>query len=148
MKKMYLIISLFVFSILAKAQTKEIEYYKDPYCNKKTNAEKGKFQLTTLHYADGSVETIKQKINDNKIIEHFKNDEPIGLVGLIKEKSFTISPGDPLVVVFPFKRDDWQMNIDHIPAKNEWSRSSYKYRLNTYWAGIYAALFHSKKTYR
>ena len=79
MKKMYLIISLFVFSILAKAQTKEIEYYKDPYCNKKTNAEKGKFQLTTLHYADGSVETIKQKINDNKIIEHFKNDEPIGI---------------------------------------------------------------------
>jgi TonB family protein len=79
MKKMYLIISLFVFSILAKAQTKEIEYYKDLYCSKKTNAEKGKFQLTTLHYADGSVETIKQKINDNKIIEHFKNDEPIGI---------------------------------------------------------------------
>jgi hypothetical protein len=79
MKKISLAISLFVFSFQAKAQTKEIEYFKDPYCSKKTNAEKGKFIRTTIRNSDGSIETIKQKINDNKIIEHFKNDEPIGI---------------------------------------------------------------------
>lgn len=79
MKKISLAISLFVFSFQAKAQTKEIEYYKDLYCSKKTNAVKGKFIRTTIRNSDGSIETIKQKINDNKIIEHFKNDEPIGI---------------------------------------------------------------------
>jgi TonB family protein len=79
MKNTNLIIALIALSFLSKAQTKEIKYYKDEYFSKKTSAEKGKFQLTTLHYADGSVETIKQKINSDRIIEHFKNDEPIGI---------------------------------------------------------------------
>lgn len=82
------------------------------------------------------------------VVDTDKHDEPIGLVSLVKEKSFTISPGDPLVVVFPFKREDWQMNIKHVSLDEQWARSSYKYRLSTYWAGIYATLFHSKKTYR
>ena len=80
------------------------------------------------------------------VVDTDKHDEPIGLVGLIKEKEFTISPGDPLVVVFPFKREDWQMTIKQ--QKDEWSKSSFKYRLNTYWSGLYASLFHSKKSYR
>jgi hypothetical protein len=80
------------------------------------------------------------------VVDTDKHDEPIGLVGLVKEKEFTISPGDPLVVVFPFKRDDWQINVEH--RTNEWSKSSFKYRLSTYWSELYANLMHSKKTYR
>lgn len=82
------------------------------------------------------------------VVDTDKHDEPIGLVGLIKEREFMVKPGDPLVVVFPFKREDWQMETKIVTPAEELARSSFKYRLSTYWAGIYASLFHSKKTYR
>lgn len=80
------------------------------------------------------------------VVDTDKHNEPIGLVGVIKEENFVIKPGDPLVVVFPFKRDDWQMKLTQ--RTDEWERSSYKYRLSTYWAGIYQRLMHSKKSFK
>jgi hypothetical protein len=80
------------------------------------------------------------------VVDTDKHDEVIGLVALVKEKEFIIKPGDPLVVVFPFKRNDWTMNTEF--RDNEYEKSSFKYRLSTYWAGLYANLMHSKKTYR
>lgn len=82
------------------------------------------------------------------VVDTDQHDEPIGLVGLIKEEEFVIKPGDPLVVVFPFKRDDWQMDTKILTVEQEVVRSSFKYRLSSYWSGLYSALFHSKKTYR
>jgi hypothetical protein len=80
------------------------------------------------------------------VVDTDKHDEPIGLVGLVKEEEFTIKPGDPLVVVFPFKREDWQMSAGI--RTNERAKTSFKYRLGSYWSGLYAQLMHSKKTYR
>jgi hypothetical protein len=80
------------------------------------------------------------------VVDTDRHDEPVGLVGLIKQKEFMIQPGDPLMVVFPFKRDDWTMQAEE--RTDEFSKSSFKYRLSTYWAGLYQQLFHVKKTYR
>jgi hypothetical protein len=80
------------------------------------------------------------------VVDTDNHDEPIGLVGLIKEKEFIIKPGDPLVVVFPFKREDWVMTSEF--RENEYDKSSFKYRLSTYWSGMYQKLFHVKKSFR
>ena len=80
------------------------------------------------------------------VVDTDKHNEPIGLVGIIKEANFSIKPGDPLVVVFPFKREDWKMTLTE--RTDEWERSSYKYRLSTYWAGIYQRLMHTKKSFK
>jgi len=80
------------------------------------------------------------------VVDTDTHDEPIGLVGQVKEANFTISPGDPLVVVFPFKREDWQMSMT--VRNDEWQRSSFKYRLPTYWSGLYQKLMHSKKAFK
>jgi hypothetical protein len=80
------------------------------------------------------------------VVDTDKHDEPIGLVALVQQKEFTILPGDPLVVVFPFRRDDWTMSSE--VRTDEYNKSSFKYRMSTYWSGIYAKLLHSKKTYR
>lgn len=80
------------------------------------------------------------------VVDTDKHSEPVGLVGLVHKKEFTINPGDPLVVVFPFKRNDWESNIEF--RDNEWQKSGYKYRLKNFWSGIYADLVHSKKNYR
>jgi hypothetical protein len=82
------------------------------------------------------------------IVDTDVHDEPIGLVGLVKESDFIIRPGDPLVVVFPFKREDWKMDIKASTLKEDWSASSFKYRLSTYWAGFYQKMFHHKKSYK
>jgi len=82
------------------------------------------------------------------IVDTDFHDEPVGLVGMVKESEFTIKPGDPLVVVFPFKREDWKMNVVPSTQEKEWADSSFKYRLNTCWSGIYQKLFHQKKSYK
>ena len=81
------------------------------------------------------------------IVDTDKHDDYIGLIGLITtDTEFTIPPGEPLVVVFPFKREDWKLDTSYDPAIG--SKSSFKYFLQGLWHGFYSKFFHSKKTYR
>lgn len=81
------------------------------------------------------------------IVDTDKHDDFVGLVGLITtDRPFTISPGEPLVTIFPFRREDWGMEIGHDPKIG--SGSSFKYFLHGAWHGFYSKFFHSKKTYR
>ncbi len=81
------------------------------------------------------------------IVDTDKHDDFIGLIGLINtDKEFTIPPGEPLVVVFPFKREDWKMDVSFDPKIG--SKSSFKYFLHGVWHGFYSKFFYTKKTYR
>lgn len=81
------------------------------------------------------------------IVDTDKHDDFIGIVGLITtDQPFTISPGEPLVTIFPFKREDWKIDIDY--DKNIGSKSSFKYFLTGLWHGFYSKYFHTKKVYR
>jgi hypothetical protein len=81
------------------------------------------------------------------IVDTDKHDDFIGLVGLINtDKPFTIAPGEPLVVIFPFKRQDWKMDVSY--NEKIGSLSSFKYFLHGVWHGFYSKFFHSRKTYR
>jgi hypothetical protein len=81
------------------------------------------------------------------IVDTDKHDDFIGLIGLITtDKPFTIPPGEPLVVIFPFKREDWKLDVSY-DAKIG-SKSSFKYFLHGLWHGFYSKYFHTKKTYR
>lgn len=81
------------------------------------------------------------------IVDTDKHDDFVGLIGLITtNKDFTIPPGEPLVVVFPFKREEWKMEASFDPEIG--SKSSFKYFLHGLWHGFYSKFFHTKKTYR
>lgn len=79
MKNLKLTICFCLIAFCTNAQTKEITFYKDKYCSKKTSAEKGEFSLTIIKNLDGTIETIKQSINSDKFLETYKNDEQIGV---------------------------------------------------------------------
>lgn len=81
------------------------------------------------------------------IVDTDKHDDFIGLVGLITtDKPFTIAPGEPLVTIFPFKREEWKMDVGC--DEKIGSKSSFKYFLAGLWHGFYAKNFHTKKTYK
>ena len=68
--------------------------------------------------------------------------EPVSLVGILHGEQAILEPGDPLVVVFPFKRESWQMEtkkLDHLPT------SLFKFMLLKVWHGTYQKLIHNKK---
>lgn len=68
--------------------------------------------------------------------------EPVSLVGILHGEQAILEPGDPLVVIFPFKRESWQMEIkklDHLPT------SIFKFMLLKVWHGTYQKLIHNKK---
>ena len=70
--------------------------------------------------------------------------EPVSLVSILHADSVILQPGDPLVVVFPFKRDAWQMELkktDHL------STSYFKFMLLRLWHGTYQRLIHNKKQF-
>lgn len=70
----------------------------------------------------------------------------IGLVGIIKsQEEFFINPGDPLVVVFPFKREEWISTIEHDPDLIK--KSNFKLYLQGLWHGFYQKFLHNKKSY-
>lgn len=76
------------------------------------------------------------------IIDTDKFTEPVSLVSVLHANEVTLEPGDPLVVVFPFKRESWEMDlkkIDHLP------QSIFKFMLLKIWHGTYQRLIHSKK---
>lgn len=81
------------------------------------------------------------------IVDTDKHNDFIGLIGYLKiEKEFVISPGDPLVVIFPFKRQEWASEITF--DSNVGKDTSFKYHLQGMWHGFYQKYFHSKKIYR
>lgn len=82
------------------------------------------------------------------IVDTDKHTESIGLVGTINVPEFTIKPGDPLVVVFPFKREEWKMNIAVETLEQAEKRSSFKFYMKGVWHGMYSKFIHSKKSYK
>ena len=81
------------------------------------------------------------------IVDTDKHNDFIGLIGHVEtDKEFNISPGEPLVVVFPFKREEWASEISFDPYVGK--DTSFKYYLQGIWHGFYQKYFHSKKSYR
>jgi hypothetical protein len=79
------------------------------------------------------------------VVDTDKHNDAVNFVGVGLKKQFTIKPGEPLMVVYPFKRDDWKMetSYDDFTSKN-----SFKYWTKSLWHGTYARLFHSRKKFR
>jgi len=81
------------------------------------------------------------------IVDTDTHDDFIGMIGIINtEEPFTIQPGDPLVTVFPFKRESWKMETKY--DENVGKHSSFKYFINGPWHGTYSKFLHRKKGYR
>jgi hypothetical protein len=73
------------------------------------------------------------------IIDTDQFHNPIPIVGyLTGSKDVSIFPGEPLVQVIPFKRDDWQMEVE-----NKYLPNKLKFFLNN----GYNRLFRSKKKF-
>lgn len=79
------------------------------------------------------------------IVDTDKHDDAVNLVGVGLKRKFTIQPGEPLMIVYPFKRDDWRMRVSH---DNFTLKNNYKYWIKNLWHGTYSRLFHSKKKFR
>ena len=79
------------------------------------------------------------------IVDTDKHDDAVNFVGVGIKRSFTIKPGDPLMVVYPFKRDDWKMKSSY---QDFTGKNRYKYWVKKMWHGTYATFFHSKKKFR
>ena len=83
------------------------------------------------------------------IVDTDKYDTPVQFTGVINtpvKERITISPGDPLVQVIPFKRDDWKMEVSSTQNKNSLIRFFMR-RENNPIMRLYKNLFHSKKKF-
>jgi hypothetical protein len=79
------------------------------------------------------------------IVDTDKHDDAVNFVGIGLKNHFVIKPGDPLVVVYPFKRDDWKMDVSYDNYQN---KNKYRYYVKKAWHGTYSRLFHSRKKFR
>ena len=79
------------------------------------------------------------------IVDTDKHDDAVNFVGVGLKKQFTIKPGEPLMIVYPFKRDDWSMDISFDDYTNA---NKFRYWTKNLWHGTYSRLFHSKKKFR
>lgn len=74
-------------------------------------------------------------------------DTIVTFPGYIKSKeTFIIEPGDPLVVVVPFKRESWGHTITKL-TDQEMQNTIKKSKLNHYMFEGYKKLFHKKKDF-
>ena len=66
-----------------------------------------------------------------------------GHMNIGKDESVIIQPGTPLMQIFPFKREDWEMKIevDEGGIKRDTS-------LKFFLTNAYARIFHRKKKYK
>jgi hypothetical protein len=64
-------------------------------------------------------------------------------MNIAKGETVTIQPGTPLMQVFPFKRENWEMKIevDESGVKRDTS-------LKFFLTNAYARIFHRKKKYK
>lgn len=79
------------------------------------------------------------------IVDTDKHDDAVNFVGLGLKRNFTIKPGDPLMIVYPFKRENWKMEVEYDDFRQ---LNRYKYWVKKIWHGTYANFFHSKKKFR
>lgn len=79
------------------------------------------------------------------IVDTDKHDDAVNFVGVGLKRNFVIKPGDPLLVVYPFKRDDWKHTFEYRDFRQ---KNRYKFWLKKLWHGTYASFFHSKKKFR
>jgi hypothetical protein len=80
------------------------------------------------------------------IVDTDKYDNIVNIPGYVNtDKSFMIKAGDPFMVAFPFKREEWKMDIDKDLFKEN-KTEFYKLKLYKFF-GIYKDFFHSKKKY-
>tara|TARA_B100002019_G_scaffold156581_1_gene134839 strand:+ start:87 stop:740 length:654 start_codon:yes stop_codon:yes gene_type:complete len=73
------------------------------------------------------------------IIDTDKYDWVITAMAYTKEKTLRIYPGEKLLQIIPFKRDDWQMELKEQRMYSQ---------LFHYIKGVYKKLFRSKKVYK
>ena len=70
--------------------------------------------------------------------------EPVNFPGIIlSNESFMIKAGDPIMAVFPFKRDNWESEI-RLKTEEEMKQPN---RILAYLERGYKNLFHNKKSY-
>ena len=74
------------------------------------------------------------------IVDTDKHTNPVNFIGTAFE-SFVLKAGTPLMVVFPFKRDEWTASVEQKEFKLD-------KRFVIYLKGAYKKFFHSKKSYR
>lgn len=80
------------------------------------------------------------------IVDTDSLDVSFNIPGYINSKEpFNIKAGDPLVVIFPFKREKWKMKIEDKIYDNETSTFVKYLKINFF--EIYKNYFHSKKRY-
>lgn len=80
------------------------------------------------------------------IVDTDSHDDAVSLVGKINVDHFMLEPGEPLVVVFPFKREEWKMQITKLEENLAYT-NGFRYFLQKRWHGTYAKFFHKKKKY-
>jgi len=73
------------------------------------------------------------------IVDTDKHDYFLSAMAYTKEKELRIFPGERILQVIPFKREDWQMQIESQPIYS---------KLTHYIRGAYKKLFHTKKVYK
>lgn len=80
------------------------------------------------------------------IVDTDTHDDFIQFVAVANTENVILNPGDPLVVVFPFKREDWthQCNYD----SEILDKTSFKYTLKKKWNATYQKFMHSKKKFK
>lgn len=72
-------------------------------------------------------------------------DQAINFPGVVTtDKSFYINPSDPIMAVFPFKRDEWDSSC-RLMSETEKNAPS---KLRHYLFDKYKTIFHNKKLYR
>lgn len=74
------------------------------------------------------------------IIDTDKHDWVITAMAYTREKNLRILPGENLLQIVPFKRDDWEMNLQTQPMMYS--------QLFHYIRGAYTKLFRSRKVYK
>lgn len=91
---------------------------------------------------------IKQKniVFFSGIVDTDTYDDFINFPGYINSKTnFKIDCGEPMMAVFPFKRDDWQMEISK--GNFDPSKSKATLKRSQFLKYIYRNFFHTKKSY-
>jgi len=79
------------------------------------------------------------------IVDTDKHDDAVNFVGVGLKRNFNIPVGAPLMIVYPFKRDDWKMSVEYEDFTN---KNAYKFWTKKAWHSTYARLFHSNKKFR
>lgn len=78
------------------------------------------------------------------IVDTDNHDMEVSFPGYtLTDKEFKLEPGQPLMQVIPFKRDDWTMTVEHAPGV----RSKLESMRAAGMAG-YRTLFHKKKSFK